>query len=74
MDAFFTNLGLFVVGLVVVAVFGLIEAVFVSLCWNYIMPFLFGLPTIGYWQAFVLSFLCGMLFKNSSSTNTKKDN
>ena len=45
-----------------------IYAFFISLAWNCVMPSIFNLPTIGYWQAFVLSFLCGLLFKSNVST------
>ena len=32
--------------------------------WNWLMPELFGLKVIEYWQAFGLMILCGMLFKS----------
>lgn len=73
MKDFFKVIGLVVASLVLIFFLGFIEAFFVALCWNYIMPFLFGLPTIGYWQAFVLSVLCSMLFKNDSSKNKKEN-
>ena len=35
---------------------------FVSLLWNTLMPVLFGLCTISYWQGFLLMILCSILF------------
>lgn len=36
----------------------------IMLAWNYCMPFLFGLPKIGWLHAFLLSFLWSCLFGN----------
>ncbi len=41
-----------------VALFGLL----VMLLWNWLMPALFGLKAIGYWQAIGLVVLCRILF------------
>ena len=62
-------IGLFFAGLAYIFVCSLIEAIFVGLCWNYLMPLIFGLPTITYWQAFVLSLLCGLLFGQDCTIN-----
>jgi len=43
---------------------GLILAFPVMWLWNYLMPDLFHLSTIGYWQAFCLYYMCGLLFKS----------
>ena len=40
----------------------LIMGFFVSLLWNTLMPVLFGLYTISYWQGFLLMILCCILF------------
>jgi hypothetical protein len=59
------------VGMVVIfiALFfgGLILAFPIKFLWNWLMPSILNLPTIGYWQAFGLFYLCGLLFKNISS-------
>ena len=39
------------------------------LLWNWLMPTIFGLPTITFWQGVGLNFLSSILFK---SNNTKK--
>lgn len=38
--------------------------VFMMLLWNWLMPYLFGLKTIGYFQAFGLHFLARLIFKH----------
>lgn len=40
-------------------------------CWNYLMPDLFNLPTIGFTQAAVMNILTSLLFK--PSIQYKKD-
>ena len=37
--------------------------------WDYIMPDLFGLPTITFWQAFWGLFMCFILFKGQTVTS-----
>jgi len=44
--------------LLFVALFGLV----VMALWNWLMPSLFGLKAIGYWQALGLTVLCRILF------------
>jgi len=38
--------------------------------WNWLMPKLFGVPTVNFWEAFGLSLLAGILLK--SNVNIKK--
>jgi len=38
------------------------------LLWNWLMPVIFGLIKISFLQALGLNLLCGLLFKNSSSS------
>ena len=45
-------------GLLLIAVFGFV----VMSLWNWLMPDLFGLPSIGYWQAWGLIALSKILF------------
>lgn len=40
------------------------------LLWNWLMPSLFHLPVINFWQAFGLYVLCGFLFKNNDTKST----
>jgi cation transport ATPase len=41
----------------------------VMYCWNYIIPELFGLMELNYWQSFFLCWLVALLFRR----NNKKD-
>jgi hypothetical protein len=41
------------------------------LLWNWLMPLIFGLPQITFWQAVGLNILSSILFKNSITTNKK---
>lgn len=60
------------VGMVVIIIVlffsGLVLAFPIMLLWNWLIPSILNLPTIGYWQAFGLFYLCGLLFKNISSS------
>ena len=51
----------------------LITALIVALptmwLWNWLMPDLFGLRTIDFWQALGINILSGILFKSSSSSS-----
>ena len=67
-----------VIGLVAVAGFvllmlfvGALYAFPVMWIWNYMMPELFALPIISFWQAFWGTFMCGLLFKSSNTTTSK---
>jgi len=54
--------------------FGIILAFPVMWCWDYVMPALFKLPEITYFQALALYLLCGLLFKQTKTVEkeTKK--
>jgi len=39
--------------------------------WNWLMPMIFGLTTLTFWQAFGLMLLCSFLFKGSTSSDSK---
>lgn len=51
--------------------FSLLMALPTMWLWNWLMPAIFGLKVITFWQALGLNFLCGILFKNSSSNSNK---
>ena len=61
----------------IAAFLGLIAIVIVllgyplMLLWNWLMPIIFGLPEITFWQAIGLNLLSTILFK--STTTVKKD-
>jgi hypothetical protein len=60
-----------VVGLALNVFLSFLLALPVMLLWDAVMPAIFGLTTITWFQAWGLSLLCGLLFK--SHTTTKKD-
>lgn len=41
--------------------------------WNWLMPELFGLKTISFWQSVGLLLLSHFIFQSSSSSNSKED-
>jgi len=40
--------------------------------WNYLMPTIFGLIKISFWQALGINLLCGILFKTPVPKDSKK--
>lgn len=52
-----------IIGIIVICITGLILGYPLMLLWNWIMPYLFGLPILTYWKAVGLFFLCDLLFK-----------
>jgi hypothetical protein len=67
---FFTNLVTFIVALVFVAIFSLILAFPVMWLWNWIMPAVFGLIKITFWQALGINLLCGFLFRGTTTAKS----
>lgn len=61
----------FVIFAAFLGVIGLIFAFPVMLLWNWLLPVIFGVTTITYWQAFGLFFLCGLLFKGVNTSSSK---
>jgi hypothetical protein len=54
--------GLGIAGVVLAGVFALVLGVVVQWLWNWLIPDIFGLNPISYWQAFGLLFLAKLLF------------
>ena len=42
------------------------------LLWNWLMPIIFHLPVITFWQSFGLLLIASFLFKGTSSSSNKK--
>lgn len=59
------------IAMTVVCLVAFIAAIIIMPLWNWLMPTLFGLGKITYMQAWGIYFLSDMLFKNSSSTQSK---
>jgi hypothetical protein len=54
-------------GIVAFAAIALLLGFVVQLLWNWLLPGLFGIPKIDYWQAWGLLVLCHILFKSGAS-------
>jgi hypothetical protein len=54
--------GLTILGLVTFSVFGLIFGLIVQMLWDWLMPAIFHLPKINYWQAFGIIILGKLIF------------
>jgi hypothetical protein len=59
----FVHIPLILGGLAVVFVLSFLFGLFVMFLWNWLMPAIFGLPLITYWQAWGLVILAHLLFK-----------
>ena len=57
--------------LVIAFIASLVFAWPVMLLWNWLMPVIFGVTKVTFWQAWGLTFLTGLLFNRSSSSNGK---
>lgn len=60
-----------IVGLITACVFALVFGYFVMMLWNWLMPSLFGLVKINFWQAFGLVFLARLLFGSTGHCQHK---
>lgn len=57
-----------ILAITIVAVVGLITAIPLYFLWNWLMPTIFGVKTITFFQALGLNLLAGILFRNSYSS------
>ena len=64
-------IAMFFTAIAIGAVFSFIFSLPVMLLWDWLMPVIFGLPTITWLQAWGLSILCSLLFKSHESTKNK---
>jgi hypothetical protein len=65
--------GRVVLGIAAAAVFALVFGVLVMLLWNWLMPVIFGLPDISYWQAFGIVILVKLVFGTIGHRHQRKD-
>lgn len=73
MEALFAIAFALIFGLAVFMVVGSIGAVIFEAAWNSVLPTLFGLPTVSWWQSFLmllLVWLVGQTFNSSVTANT----
>lgn len=59
-----------IVGVGILVLVAAVMSLPVMLLWDWLMPIIFGLPEITWFQAWGLLFLCGLLFKSHTA---KKD-
>jgi uncharacterized membrane protein YraQ (UPF0718 family) len=55
-------IGMVILGLITAVVFGFLFGYFVQMLWNWLMPPIFGLKAITFWQAFGLIVLAKLIF------------
>ena len=55
-------IGMTMVGIMAAVLFGFLFALIIKLLWNWLMPVIFGLTEITYWQAFGIFILAKLLF------------
>jgi hypothetical protein len=72
MNKIYKSIGMGMVGLMLIALFALLGGVFVMLLWNWLMPMLFNLQTINFWEGWGISCLCGLLFRGTTTVNNKE--
>ena len=65
-------LGVMLLNLVLWTLFSLALAWPVKLLWNWLMPLIFGLPAISFWQAAGMMLLVNILFRWEVSIKTKE--
>lgn len=64
------RIGMFLGGIVLAAAMALLFGLIVMALWNWLMPEIFGLPLLGYWQAWGLVLLAHILFKAGHGGNS----
>jgi hypothetical protein len=73
METFLKGLGATILVLVIAALFSFLLGWFVMLLWNALLPAIFGITTITYWQGVGICLLSNLLFKGTSTSSNKKD-
>lgn len=63
-------LGFAMVTMILIVMISLLMGLPVMLLWNALLPALFGIKVIGFWQAVGINILCGILFKGTSHTSS----
>lgn len=64
-DHFFEFIGVILISCICIV----LGAIVFMFCWNYVMPFIFGLPEITYIHAMCLMVIARLLFPTSSSSS-----
>jgi len=65
--------GSIITGVIIAAAFAVVFGALVMVLWNWLLPGIFGLGTIGYWQGFGLVLLAKLLFGGTGYKGTGTD-
>jgi len=65
--------GLTIAGIGLAVLFALVFGILVKVLWNWLMPSIFGLGKITFWQAFGIVLLAKLLFGSFGHGHTRKD-
>lgn len=65
-------IGKIIGALLAVAIASTIGGILVWILWDDCMTSIFGIRDITFWEALTLSWLCGTLFKSTSTSNNKE--
>lgn len=68
------GLALLLIFLILISVVGLLAGLVVYVLWNWLMPVIFGLPEITFWQAWGIWVFSNILFKTDFLRRRKKTN
>jgi hypothetical protein len=68
-EKFLTGVGLAIVAVIILAAVAFFTGFIVMLLWNWLMPFLFALPTVNFIQGWGIAFLSSLLFKGTTTTS-----
>jgi MFS family permease len=69
---FFKITGMVCLGIAAAIIFAFIFGYIVQHLWNWLMPPIFGLTTITFWQAFAIVILCKILFGGFGKYHSRK--
>jgi len=64
------GIGIGVLAIVIIAVVSIAAAIPTYYLWNWLMPGIFAIKVITFWQAWGINFLAGILFKSSFSSKS----
>ena len=66
------GIGIGILAIGIVAIVSIVAAIPTYFLWNWLMPEIFAIKAITFWQAWGINFLAGILFKNSSSSKSSR--
>ncbi len=62
-----------VTAIFIVAIVSIVAAIPTFFLWNWLMPAIFGITKVTFWQAWGINFLAGILFKSSSVKQSSQE-